>query len=180
VSWNTPTEREVWNYVRDEGGPLGFGDQALIPNHRELLSLRAMVVSVAETAGPRFRQVRSEETSESEPLQTGRNGMDDVKTGVWESSRDKCGRSLETGPCGVRPEGGVTSDQALTWNRRTCRPDAKGDGQVGDSRKAQSTDAGHRGRTARSRDEGAVMALDRRGCGVQPGAGGQPVTGGAA
>ena len=31
-----------------------------------------------------------------------------------------------------------------------------------------STDAGHRGRTARSRVEGVVMTLDRRGCGVQP------------
>jgi hypothetical protein len=156
VSWNTPNEREVWNCVRDEGGPLGFGDQALIPNHRELLSLRAMVVSVAETAGLRSRQVRSEETSESEPLQTGRNCMDDVKTGVWCSSRDKCGRSLETGPRGVRLEGGVNSDQALTWNRRTCRPDAKGDGRAGDSREAKSTDAEHRDRTARSRVESAV------------------------
>jgi hypothetical protein len=43
---------EVWNYVRDEGGPLGVGDQEPTPNHRELLSLRAMVVSVAEKAGP--------------------------------------------------------------------------------------------------------------------------------
>jgi hypothetical protein len=82
--------------------------------------------------------------------------MDDVKTGVWCSSRDKCGRSLETGPRGVRLEGGVNSDQALTWNRRTCRPDAKGDGRAGDSREAKSTDAEHRDRTARSRVESAV------------------------
>jgi hypothetical protein len=38
--------------VRDEGGPLGADDQELASNHRELLSLRAMVVSVAEKAGP--------------------------------------------------------------------------------------------------------------------------------
>jgi len=43
---------EVWSYVRDEGGPLGTGDQEAVSNHRELLSLRAMVVSVAEKAGP--------------------------------------------------------------------------------------------------------------------------------
>ena len=30
----------------DEGGPLGFADQAVIPNHPELLALRALVVSV--------------------------------------------------------------------------------------------------------------------------------------
>jgi len=37
--------------VRDEGGPLGASDQESAPNHRELLSSRAMVVSVAEKAG---------------------------------------------------------------------------------------------------------------------------------
>jgi hypothetical protein len=29
---------EVWSYVRDEGRPLGTGDQEPVPNHRELLS----------------------------------------------------------------------------------------------------------------------------------------------
>ena len=48
---NTPPAMEVWNCVRDEGRPLDAGDQEPAPNHRELLSLRAMVVSVAEKAG---------------------------------------------------------------------------------------------------------------------------------
>ena len=48
---NTPTAMEVWSCVRDEGRPLGACDQEPAPNHRELLSLRAMVVSVAETTG---------------------------------------------------------------------------------------------------------------------------------
>ena len=78
------------------------------------------------------------------------------------------GGALKSGPCGIRLEGGVNLGQALLRNRRTCRPDAKGDDRSGNPRKVLSTDAGHRGRTARSRDEGAVMALDRRGCGVQP------------
>ncbi len=38
----------------------------------------------------------------------------------------------------------------------------------GYTRKDQSTDAEHRGGAIRSRDEGCVMELDRRGCGVQP------------
>jgi hypothetical protein len=42
---------EVWSCTRDEGRSLGVGDQESAPNHRELLSLRAMVVSVAEKAG---------------------------------------------------------------------------------------------------------------------------------
>ena len=78
------------------------------------------------------------------------------------------GGALKSGPCGIRLEGGVKLDQALLRNSRTCRPDAKGDDRSGSPRKVQSTDAGHRGRTARSRDEGAVMAPDQRGCGVQP------------
>jgi hypothetical protein len=47
----TPTAMEVWNYGGDEGWPLGIRDQEWVPNYRELLSLRAMVVSVAEKAG---------------------------------------------------------------------------------------------------------------------------------
>src|SRR6202048_499176 len=38
----------------------------------------------------------------------------------------------------------------------------------GPHRKDQSTEAEHRGGAARSRDEGSVMGLDRRGCVVQP------------
>ena len=78
------------------------------------------------------------------------------------------GGDLETGLGGTRLEGGVTLDQALMRNVGTCRPDAKGAGRAGNPCEALSTDAGHRGRTARSRDEGAVMGLDRRGCGVLP------------
>jgi hypothetical protein len=33
--------------------------------------------------------------------------------------------------------------------------------------KGESTDAGHRGGAVRSREEGSVMGLDRRGCVVQ-------------
>lgn len=99
---------------------------------------------------------------------TCRNRIVDVRTGDGGRPGMSAGGALKTGPCGVRLEGGVNLDQALMWNRRTCRPDAKGDGQVGTPRKAHSTDAGHRGRTVRSRVEGAVMALDRRGCDVRP------------
>jgi len=39
--------------------------------------------------------------------------------------------------------------------------------KVGGPHKGESTDAGHRGGAARSRREGSVMELDRRGCVVQ-------------
>jgi hypothetical protein len=90
-----------------------------------------------------------------------------VETGDGGHSGISKGGDLETGSCGIRLEGGVNLDRALTRNVGTCRSDAKGAGRAGDPRKALSTDAEHRDRTARSRDEGAVMVLDRRGCGVQ-------------
>src|SRR5258708_6110301 len=39
------------NCTRDEGGPFEAGSQVQVSSHRELLSSRAMVVSVAETSG---------------------------------------------------------------------------------------------------------------------------------
>ena len=33
--------------------------------------------------------------------------------------------------CGIRCKDGVNLLQALIWNVRTCRPDVKGDSQVG-------------------------------------------------
>ena len=57
---------------------------------------------------------------------------------------------------------------ALVWNGGTCRPDAKGEIRVGGPHEDARTDAGHRGGAARSRDEGPVMGLDRRGGIVRP------------
>ena len=45
-------------------------------------------------------------------------------------------------------------NRALVWNVGTCRPDAKGEVQVGRPHEGESTDAGHRGGAARIRDEG--------------------------
>jgi hypothetical protein len=56
----------------------------------------------------------------------------------------------------------------------------EGSSSSGEYRKSPSTDAGHRGRDARSRGEGAVMDLDRRGIIVQLKSGsGQLARGGA-
>jgi hypothetical protein len=127
------------------------------------------VVSVAGKGGTRSRQVRSEETSASESLMTCRNSLDDVETrGMVVAPGRSAGGVLEPGPRGIRLGGDVNSDQALLWNAGTCHPDVKGDVQAGDPRKGQSTDAGHRGGAVRSREEGSVMGLDRRGCGMQP------------
>lgn len=94
--------------------------------------------------------------------------MDDVKTGGKSLLRDQSGGSPDYCPGGIRHEGGVTLRQALAWNMGTCRLDAKGDIQAGGPCKDKSTDARHRGGATRSSAEGAVMALERRGCVVQP------------
>ena len=51
VSRVSPVHTAMRNCTRDEGGPLEIGNQVLISSHRKLLSSKAMVVSVAETAG---------------------------------------------------------------------------------------------------------------------------------
>ena len=67
--------------TRDEGRSLGAGVQAQASNSLKLQMLRASVVSVEEKAGQRSCQVRSTETSVSEPLRTCRNSIADVETG---------------------------------------------------------------------------------------------------
>jgi len=61
---------------------------------------------------------------------TCRNAKDDVKTGGSSSFRDQFGGCPEDCPSGIRHIGGAKPDQALVWNVRTCRPDAKGDVQA--------------------------------------------------
>jgi hypothetical protein len=109
-----------------------------------------------------------------------RKHIDDVGTGGSGHSGKSRGGDLKPGLCGVRLEGGVNLDQALSRNVGTCRFDAKEVRRAGEPRESLSTDAKHRDRTARSREEGAVTALDRRGRGVQALAGGQPAMGGVA
>ena len=57
----------------------------------------------------------------------------------------------------------MTLTQALVRNLGTCRSDVKGEAQADSFRESQSTDAEHRDGGVRSRDEGSVMELDRRG-----------------
>ena len=108
--------------MRDEGRPLGAGDQEPASNHRELLSLRAMVVSVAGKGGTRSRQVRSRETSASEPPMNCRNRIVGVRTGIGGHPGKSRGGDLEPGPGGIRLGGGVNPDQALCGTREPVAP----------------------------------------------------------
>lgn len=57
--------------------------------------------------------------------------------------------------------------QALMWNVGTCWLNAKGRGVAIFSVFA-STNVSQRGGATRSSEEGAVMAVERRGCVIQP------------
>jgi hypothetical protein len=98
---------------------------------------------------------------------TCRKRIGDVETGGKSLTRDESGGCPDCGPDGIRHEGGVTLNWALAWNVGTCRPDAKGEVQMGGPHEGESTEAGHRGGAARSSDEGSVMEVERRGCVVQ-------------
>src|SRR5215470_1438355 len=86
--------------------------------------------------------------------------IDDVETGGRSLPRDESGGCPDYGPDGIRHKGGVTLNRALARNVGTCRPDAKGEVQMGGPHEDESTDAGHRGGAARSSDEGSVMELE--------------------
>src|SRR3954451_3159373 len=122
--------KEVWCCTRDEGRPLEVRSQVPASNPCKLRSSRAIVVSVAAKGGRQSRQVRSGEASESELLMTCRNAKGDVKTGGSSSFRDQFGGCPEDCPSDIRHGGGAKPDQALVWNVRTCRSDAKGDVQA--------------------------------------------------
>jgi hypothetical protein len=130
VSRTHPRRTEMWNYTRDGGRPPEAGSQVQVSNHCKLLSSKAMVVSVAAKGGIQSRQVWSGEASESKPSMTCRNSIGDVKTGGAIFSRDQRGGGPEAWPSGIRHVGGAKPDQALVWNVRTCRSDAKGDVQA--------------------------------------------------
>jgi hypothetical protein len=122
--------KAVWSYTRDGGRPPEVGSQVQASNHCKLLSSKAMVVSVAAKGGTGSRQVWSGEASESKPSMKCRNSIGDVKTGGAIFSRDQRGGGPEACPSGIRHVGGAKPDQALVWNVRTCRPDAKGEVQA--------------------------------------------------
>jgi hypothetical protein len=119
----------------DGGGPSGFAVQAEIPNHRKLRRLRAGVVSVAVEVPRVAGQVCDEKTNVCEPLLTHRNKQRRHRNrNVWGVPGQRrafrgvpsAGERPACGPGGARCIGGVSSSQALVWNRRTCRPDSAG------------------------------------------------------
>jgi hypothetical protein len=82
--------------VGDGGWPSGIALQGEVSNHRELLRLRAVVVSVAEKA-PVMASGVLREGEQSEPLLKRRKRTDVIETGVPLLPRDEPGGGLLTG-----------------------------------------------------------------------------------
>jgi hypothetical protein len=85
-----------------------------------------------------------------------------METGGKSLTRDESGGCPDYGPDGIRHDGGVTLNRAIARNVGTCRPDAKGAVQAGGPREDWSTNAGHRGGAARSREEGSAGTSGRK------------------
>jgi hypothetical protein len=97
----------------------------------------------------------------SEPLMRCRKQKSDVKTGGLTLLQDQSRGGYRLG--GVRHAGGMNLSLALVENVGTCRPDGKGETQMGGPHEGERTDAGHGGGPTRSSIEVSVMEMKRRG-----------------
>ena len=141
--------------------PLAIGLQERVANHHKRRWSKAWVVSVMEKVPKGIRYGSGRRTtvncrSSVESTQTtSKPGSDVAPRLVWPLPA--------YGPSGVRHRGSVSLIRALTLNcgNLRWRCEAKGTSPKGE---ADSSDAPSRDGAARSSDEAAVMAVERRGC----------------
>ena len=140
--------------------PLAIGLQEPVANHRKRLGSKAPVVSVAEKASigvrcePGRRTTVNCRSSVESTQMTSKPGSD-VAPGEG-------GTKPVYGPIGVRHRGSVSWVQALALNCGNLRWRWQGKG-ASPQGEADSTEAPPRDGAARSSDEVAVMAAERRG-----------------
>src|SRR5437588_3749628 len=127
-----------------------------------------MVVSGAVNVGGISRRVRLREASASEPSMNCRKRIRRCQNRGMTLPPGSVRENPEACPSGIRHVGGAKLNQALVWNVRTCAPMQRERSQAAQTARIRVTDAGRRDGAARSRGEGSVMELDRRGCVVQP------------
>lgn len=96
-----------------------------------------------------------------------RKSYSDVKIGYRCHGQEEFGGISDFCPSGIRRRGGVNFTQAFMWNAGTCHSNAKGEIQVGDPCKNESTNVEYRGGTVRSSDEASVMEVEQRDSVVQ-------------
>src|SRR5271154_6711597 len=103
-----------------------------------------------------------------------RKVQDDVETRGNSLTWDESGGWPDFCPDGIRHEGGVTLIRASMWNAGTCRPDVKGEIQIGGPYEGESTDAGHRGGATRSSEDAMWVRGTQGGSRRLPGGGRSP------
>jgi hypothetical protein len=147
------------NCTRDEGWPLGFGNQALISTYRKLLRSRAVVVRVAEKPGQDSGRHSRERRAQANRCRSVEKRLGDVRTGGCLFLWDQLGGRLRL------PE------RHPACRRREARPDCRMEREnlcsaarwrEGRSRKrlqprGREYGCGARGCSARSGVEGPVM-----------------------
>lgn len=120
------------------------------------------------------RQAGIKKASESEPLTKRRKVRDDIRTGVYERSRDEPGRCPLYWPGGVRREDGASLVCGCYRERGKAGDDTvisyslewrvtRGSAPSGRNREVLSTVAARAGGPVRSSDEALVMGVERRG-----------------
>jgi len=136
--------------------------QGLASNHPMLLRSKVVVVSDGEKADL-IRQVRDEKVSASEPLMTHRNAFQ-----LLSKRAEACTARISVDVTCLRSTWQPVfrrheSITGLGVERGNLPWGVKGKSQVATTTRANTKTHG-RGGAARSSDEGAVMALERRGC----------------
>src|SRR6266705_6306168 len=122
VSRASPVQTAMRNCTRDEGRSFEAGSQVLASNRCKLLSLRAMVVSVAVNVGRISRRVRLREASASEPSMNCRKRFRRCQNRGVTLPPGSARGNPEACPSGIRHVGGAKLNQALVRNVRTCPP----------------------------------------------------------
>src|SRR5262245_28096214 len=89
VSRASPVHTGMRNCTRDEGGPLGAGDQEQAPSRCKLLSSKAMVVSVAEKSRHDLGRRGVGRRAQANRRRSVESRLGDVETGGFPFSRDK-------------------------------------------------------------------------------------------
>src|SRR6266513_4853820 len=95
VSGGSPVQTAMRNCTRDEGRSFEAGSQVLASIRCNLLSSKAMVVSVAVNVGRISRRVRLREASASEPPMNCRKRIRRCQNRGGPFLRDQFGRTLK-------------------------------------------------------------------------------------
>jgi hypothetical protein len=127
-------------------------------------------------AGTRYRQARLREASASEPSMKCRKRIRRCQNRELTLPPGSARGNPEVCPSGIRHVDGAKLNQALVWNVRTCRSDAKGEVSSGQNREAALFSRGHGPTEANWQqeepvDEGKPFDIPKREGEGQPGSG---------